>query len=167
MQRDGLGALRTDVIERARAAFARMDETAEFNTRKVLDAMRACRVSDAHFGVSAGYAYSDLGREKLDELYARVFGAERALVRTQFVSGTHALATVLFGILRPGDRLVSVTGTPYDTMQTEIGWPHESCGSLKEFGVPYDDLPMRDGRVDLPGSARIVTPQTKVPLVHL
>ena len=166
MQRDELGALRAQVIERAREAFAHMDEVAEFNTRKVLDAMRECRVSDAHFGVSAGYAYSDLGREKLDELYARVFGAERALVRTQFVSGTHALATVLFGILRPGDQLVSITGAPYDTMQTVIGWAHESIGSLKEFGVLYDELLMRDGRVDMDGIERIVTAQTKVALVQ-
>ena len=166
LQRDELGALRAQVIERAREAFAHMDEVAEFNTRKVLDAMRECRVSDAHFGVSAGYAYSDLGREKLDELYARVFGAERALVRTQFVSGTHALATVLFGILRPGDQLVSITGAPYDTMQTVIGWAHESIGSLKEFGVLYDELPMRDGRVDMDGIERIVTAQTKVALVQ-
>lgn len=166
VQRDGLNALRTEVIERARGAFAHMDETTEFNTKKVLDAMRECRVSDAHFGVSAGYAYSDLGREKLDELYARVFGAERALVRTQFVSGTHALATVLFGILRPGDQLVSITGAPYDTMQTVIGWAHESVGSLKEFGVSYDELPMRDGCVDMDGIDRIVTARTKVALVQ-
>ena len=166
MQRDELAALRVEVMERARRAFARMDEVAEINTRKVLDAMRECRVSDAHFGVSAGYAYSDLGREKLDELYARVFGAERALVRTQFVSGTHALATVLFGILRPGDQLVSITGAPYDTMQTVIGWAHESIGSLKEFGVLYDELPMSDGHVDLDGIARIVTVRTKVALIQ-
>ena len=166
VRRDELGALRTQIIERARGMFAHMDEVAEFNTRKVLDAMRACRVSDAHFGVSAGYAYSDLGREKLDELYARVFGAERALVRTQFVSGTHALATVLFGILRPGDQLVSITGAPYDTMQTVIGRAHESVGSLKEFGVDYDELPMQDGRVDMDGIKRIVTARTKVALVQ-
>ena len=166
MQRDELSSLRADVLARARNAFERMDAVAEENTKKVLDAMRECRVSDVHFNVSAGYAYSDLGREKLDELYARVFGAERALVRTQFVSGTHALATVLFGILRPGDRLVSITGTPYDTMQTVIGWAHESCGSLKEFGVSYDELPMHEGRVDLAGIARIVTPETKVALVQ-
>ena len=166
MQRDELKALREDVVARAREAFARMDEVAEFNTRKVLDAMRACRVSDAHFGVSAGYAYSDLGREKLDELYARVFGAERALVRTQFVSGTHALATVLFGILRPGDQLVSITGAPYDTMQTVIGWAHESVGSLKEFGVLYDELPMQGGRVDMEGVDRVVTARTKLALVQ-
>lgn len=166
MQRDELKALREDVVARAREAFARMDEVAEYNTRKVLDAMRACRVSDAHFGVSAGYAYSDLGREKLDELYARVFGAERALVRTQFVSGTHALATVLFGILRPGDQLVSITGAPYDTMQTVIGWEHESVGSLKEFGVLYDELPMQGGRVDMEGIDRVVTARTKLALVQ-
>ena len=75
MQRDELGTLRAEVIERARDTFARMDEVAEFNTRKVLDAMRECRVSDAHFGVRAGYAYSDIVREKLDELYERFFGA--------------------------------------------------------------------------------------------
>ncbi len=166
MQRDELKALREDVVARAREAFAHMDEVAEYNTRKVLDAMRACRVSDAHFGVSAGYAYSDLGREKLDELYARVFGAERALVRMQFVSGTHALATVLFGILRPGDQLVSITGAPYDTMQTVIGWAHESVGSLKEFGVDYDELPMQGGRVDLDGIDRVVTARTKLALVQ-
>ncbi|ANR71019.1 hypothetical protein AXF19_08525 [Selenomonas sp. oral taxon 126] len=166
MQRDELKALREDVVARAREAFARMDEVAEYNTRKVLDAMRACRVSDAHFGVSAGYAYSDLGREKLDELYARVFGAERALVRMQFVSGTHALATVLFGILRPGDQLVSITGAPYDTMQTVIGWAHESVGSLKEFGVLYDELPMQGGRVDMEGVDRVVTVRTKLALVQ-
>lgn len=166
MQRDELKALREDVVARAREAFVRMDEVAEYNTRKVLDAMRACRVSDAHFGVSAGYAYSDLGREKLDELYARVFGAERALVRMQFVSGTHALATVLFGILRPGDQLVSITGAPYDTMQTVIGWAHESVGSLKEFGVDYDELPMQGGRVDMEGIGRIVTARTKLALVQ-
>ena len=166
MQRDELKALREAVVLRAREAFARMDEVAECNTRKVLDAMRECRVSDAHFGVSAGYAYSDLGREKLDELYARVFGAERALVRTQFVSGTHALATVLFGILRPGDQLVSITGAPYDTMQTVIGWAHESGGSLKEFGVDYNELPMQDGRVDMEGIGRIVTARTKLALVQ-
>ena len=166
MQREQLSALREDVLVRAEEQFRRMDETAEYNTKKVLDAMRECRISDAHFGVSAGYAYSDLGREKLDELYARVFGAERALVRTQFVSGTHALATVLFGILRPGDQLVSITGAPYDTMQTVIGWAHESVGSLKEFGVLYDELPMQDGHVDLEGIGRVVTPRTKLALVQ-
>ena len=166
MRKEHLQTLRGDVLRRAAAQFRRIDDIAEYNTKKVLDAMRACRVSDAHFGVSFGYAYSDLGREKLDVLYASVFGAERALVRTQFVSGTHALATVLFGLLRPGDGLISITGTPYDTMQTVIGYAHESTGSLKEFGIQYDELPMQDGGVDLAGISRVITPRTKVALIQ-
>jgi len=166
VRKEHLQTLRGDVLRRAAAQFRRIDDIAEYNTKKVLDAMRACRVSDAHFGVSFGYAYSDLGREKLDVLYASVFGAERALVRTQFVSGTHALATVLFGLLRPGDGLISITGTPYDTMQTVIGYAHESTGSLKEFGIQYDELPMQDGGVDLAGISRVITPRTKVALIQ-
>ncbi|MBE8953878.1 MAG: methionine gamma-lyase family protein [Quinella sp. 1Q7] len=110
--------------------FRRVEEISEFNTRKVLDSMRRLKVSDAHFKTSTGYAYGDIGRDKLDEIFADIFQAEAALVRTQFVSGTHALATALFGVLRPGDELVSLTGTPYDTLQTVIG---SGRGSLKEF----------------------------------
>ena len=139
-----------------------MDSIAEANTLKVLDAMRECKVSEAHFNTTSGYAYDDIGRTKLEELYARIFGAERALVRTQFVSGTHALATVLFGILRPGDELVSLTGKPYDTMQTVIGYDNPSAGSLKEFGVLYNELPMIDGKVDMAGIQSVITPQTKM-----
>ena len=149
-------------IESSKEQFARIDEIAEQNTLKVLDAMHACRVSDAHFNTTSGYAYDDIGRTKLEELYAKVFGAERALVRTQFVSGTHALATVLFGILRPGDELVSLTGKPYDTMQTVIGYDNPSKGSLKEFGVLYGELPMAEGKVDLAGIKRVVTKKTKM-----
>lgn len=128
--------------------FARPDEIAEFNTLKILDAMRKVKVSEAHFNTTSGYAYDDIGRNKIEELYAEVFKAEAALVRTQFVSGTHALATVLFGILRPGDQLIYITGTPYDTMQTVIGYATDSPGSLKEFGILYDEVPLKDGRVD-------------------
>lgn len=124
--------------------------------------MRECRVSDAHFNTTTGYAYDDIGRGKLEELYAKIFGAERALVRTQFVSGTHALATVLFGILRPGDELVSLTGKPYDTMQTVIGYDNPSPGSLKEFGVLYNELPMVDGKVDMEHIKDIITDKTKM-----
>ena len=133
---------------------------------KVLDAMRECQVSEAHFNTTSGYAYDDIGRSKIEELFAKVFGAERALVRTNFVSGTHALATVLFGILRPGDKLVSITGAPYDTMQTVIGYANESPGSLKEFGVLYDELEMIDGKVDMAGIAGKITPDTKMVLIQ-
>lgn len=154
------------VIQEARPLFQQIEETAESNTLKVLNAMREVRLSEAHFTTTSGYAYDDIGRQKLDELYAMVFDAEKALVRTQFVSGTHALATVLFGLLRPGDTLLSVTGVPYDTMQTVIGYAHPSPGSLKEFGISYDEVPLQDGRVDLTVLSQKVTPKTKVALIQ-
>ena len=154
--------LKEEVLKESDPLFRHVEDVAEANTLKVLDAMRECRVSDAHFNTTTGYAYDDIGRGKLEELYAKVFGAERALVRTQFVSGTHALSTVLFGILRPGDELVSLTGKPYDTMQTVIGYDHPSAGSLKEFGILYNELPMIDGRVDLDGIKRVISEKTKM-----
>ena len=154
--------LKQVVLKESQPLFNHVDEVAEANTLKVLDAMRECKVSEAHFNTTSGYAYDDIGRSKLEELYAKIFGAERALVRTQFVSGTHALATVLFGILRPGDELVSLTGKPYDTMQTVIGYDNPSPGSLKEFGVLYNELPMVDGKVDMAGIKSVITEHTKM-----
>ena len=159
-------AVKEAAMQEAQPMFKEVEAIAEANTLKVLDAMRECQVSEAHFNTSAGYAYDDIGRSKIEELFAKVFGAERALVRTQFVSGTHALATVLFGILRPGDKLVSLTGAPYDTMQTVIGYANESKGSLKEFGVKYDELPMIDGKVDMAGIAGKITDDTKMVLIQ-
>ena len=130
---DELVNIKKEVMAEIKPMLDRIDSIAEENTLKVLDAMRECQLAETHFNTTSGYAYSDIGRMKADELYAKVFGAERALVRTQFVSGTHTLATVLFGILRPGDKLVSITGEPYDTMQTVIGYANESKGSLKEL----------------------------------
>ena len=153
---------KSEILTKYQPQFQRLDAISEENTLKVLDAMRECRVSDAHFNTTTGYAYDDIGRGKLEELYAKVFGAERALVRTQFVSGTHALATVLFGILRPGDELVSLTGKPYDTMQTVIGYDNPSPGSLKEFGVLYNELPMVDGKVDMEHIKDVITLKTKM-----
>ena len=154
--------LKKEVLAASKESFDAIDAIAEANTLKVLDAMRACKVAAAHFNQSTGYAYDDIGRSKLEELFAKVFGAERALVRTQFVSGTHALATVLFGILRPGDELVSLTGKPYDTMQTVIGYEAPSPGSLKEFGVLYNELHMVDGKVDMEHIKDVITDQTKM-----
>lgn len=154
--------LKREVLKESEPLFAHIEDMAEANTLKVLDAMRECRVSDAHFNTTTGYAYDDIGRGKLEELYAKIFGAERALVRTQFVSGTHALATVLFGILRPGDELISLTGKPYDTMQTVIGYDNPSPGSLKEFGVLYNELPMVAGKVDMAHIKDVITDKTKM-----
>lgn len=161
-----LETMKNVVLQKYRSSFRTIEQISEDNTLKVLDAMRALRVSEAYFHTTSGYAYDDLGRQKLDELFAQVFGAESALVRTQFVSGTHALATVLFGVLRPGDRLLSITGAPYDTMQTVIGYANPSSGSLKEFGILYDELPLVDGHVDIEGVEEAITPNTKMALIQ-
>ena len=158
--------LKERVLAELAPSFRRIEQISEENTLKVLTAMRECKVSDIHFNTSSGYAYDDIGRSKLEELYAKVFAAESALVRTQFVSGTHALATVLFGILRPGDKLVSLTGTPYDTMQTVIGHTASSSGSLKEYGILYDELPLNEGRVDVERIADVLDERTKMVLIQ-
>lgn len=153
-------------LERAKEYFDVVDSVAESNTLKVLQAFRKFQVSDYHFRTTTGYAYNDAGREKLEQVWADICGAEKALVRTQFVSGTHALATVLFGLLRPGDELLSVTGSPYDTMQTVIGYCQPSPGSLKEFGVTYTELPMRNNTIDWDRLVSVIKPQTKVALIQ-
>ncbi len=126
-------------------AFAAMDEIAYYNEAKVLKAFADCHVSETHFAGTTGYGYDDRGRDVLDMVYAQVFGAEDALVRHHFVSGTHALSTALFGILRPNDLLLSVTGKPYDTMEEVIGIRSGmtgkiSNGSLADFGVKYEQV---------------------------
>ena len=107
---------------------------------KVLAAFQAERVGTHHFASVSGYGHNDLGRDTLDRVFARVLGAERAAVRLQFVSGTHAITAALFGVLRPGDRLLSITGRPYDTLEEVIGLRGSGQGSLAEFGVHYDEL---------------------------
>lgn len=111
------------------------------NTKKVLEAFKKNRVSQSAFIPSTGYAYGDRGRETLDSVFADVFGAESALVRHNFVNGTHAIATALFALLRPGDTMLSVTGTPYDTLH-EVIFGNSGQGSLKEFGINYKEVPI-------------------------
>lgn len=161
-----LQTIKQAALAQCQTYFQAIDRISEANTLKVLNAMRKAKVSDAHFNTTSGYAYDDIGRIKLEELYADIFGAEAALVRTQFVSGTHALATVLFGILRPGDELLSITGAPYDTMQTVIGHENPSSGSLKEFGVSYAEVAMKEGRVDLPAVKAKINDRTKMVLIQ-
>ncbi len=132
-----------------RETFARFDKTAQLCTLKVMSAFREFRVSEACFAGTTGYGYDDLGRDTLDKIYARVFDAESALVRIGFVNGTHAIVCALFAICAPGSVLLSVTGLPYDTLQTAIGITGNSAGSLKYYGVDYrqvDLLP--DGQPD-------------------
>lgn len=136
--------------ERCALPFARISETAEYNETKVLHAFIHNGVSESHFKGSTGYGYDDRGRKILDKVFAEAVGAEDALVRHNFVSGTHALGVALFGILRTGDKMVSVTGRPYDTMEEVIGLRGEGNGSLRDFGISYDEVPLKaDGTPDL------------------
>lgn len=126
-----------------------IDEITEFNQLKVQKAFIDHKISEAHFCTSTGYGYGDMGRETLDKVWAQVFGAEDALVRHNFTCGTHTLATALFGVLRPGDEMLCVTGTPYDTIHNVIGITGEGMGSLKDFGVKYSEVPLKEERPDL------------------
>lgn len=159
-------ALKKEALQELTEEFNMAEQIAEKNTLKVIRALRECKVSDIHFNTSSGYAYDDIGRMKLEEVYAKVFGAQDALVRTQFVSGTHALATVLLGLLRPGDKMVSLTGSPYDTMQKVIGYASSSTGSLKEYGVLYEELPLAKGRVALKQIPSVIDNKTKLVLIQ-
>ncbi len=137
-----------------REQFARIDAVAEENTRKVLAAFQKYRVAEGYFAGTTGYGYGDQGRDKLDEIYAELFGTEDALVRIQFVNGTHAITAALFGVLRPGDVLVSAIGAPYDTLLGVIGVVDKGPGSLREYGVGYRQVDVTaDNRPDLPAIA--------------
>lgn len=130
--------------------FQRIEEIQEYNEQKVLEAFIRHRVSESHFMPTTGYGYGDRGREVLDAVFSEIFKTEDALVRHQFASGTHALATALFGILRPKDQMVCITGAPYDTMEEVIGLRGEGQGSLKDFGVCYKQLSLlADKSVDM------------------
>ena len=142
-----------------------LEAAALVNTEKVITAFRNKMVSDYYLKHTTGYGYSDVGRDTLDLIYAELFKTEAALVRSQFVSGTHALAVALLGNLRPGDELIGLTGTPYDTMQSIIGYPVKTKGSLVDLGISYKELPMSGEHVDLEAVKKIVTKNTK--MVHI
>ena len=135
--------------------------------QRVLDAFAAERLGVHHFASVSGYGHGDLGREVLDRVFARVLQAEAAAVRLQFVSGTHAIAAALYGVLRPGDRLLALTGRPYDTLEEVIGIRGEGQGSLAEFGVAYDELDLLpDGSVDEAGIAEALAQPTRMVLIQ-
>lgn len=158
--------LHEDIIAETKEIFSYHEKISLHNTQKLLDAFRNNQVSDYYFNSSSGYGYSDTGRDALDKIYAEVFGAQKALVRSQFVSGTHAIATTLLGILKAGDEMVAVTGKPYDTLQTVIGINVNQPGSLIDKGITYKEVALNEkGRVDLPAIQKTVTEKTK--LVHI
>jgi len=135
--------------------------------QRVLDAFATERVGVHHFSSVSGYGHGDLGREVLDRVVARVLGAEAAAVRLQFVSGTHAIAAALFGVLRPGDRLLALTGRPYDTLEEVIGLRGHGQGSLAEFGIHYDELPLTAaGLVDEAGLEQALALPTRMVLIQ-
>lgn len=143
--------------------FAKIDEIAQENTVKVLAAFKRHNVSEMHLGLTTGYGYDDVGRDTLDKIYADVFGCESAIVRHSIVSGTHALCACFYGLLRPGDTLLAVTGKPYDTLEEVIGIRGNASGSLKDWGVNYKEVDLlEDGSADLEGICAALTDDVKL-----
>ncbi|WP_047981189.1 methionine gamma-lyase family protein [Ornithinibacillus contaminans] len=140
-----------------------INHTVEINQKRVLEAFKQNRVSDSHFNSTSGYGYDDMGRDTLEAVYADVFGGESAIVRPQLVSGTHAITTVLYGLLRPGDELIYITGKPYDTLEEVIGTRGENTGSLKEFQITYNEVSLTaEGGIDYSKIRQVLTSKTKV-----
>ena len=146
------------------AQFARIDRMEEIGTRRVLDAFREHQVAYRHFAPTTGYGYDDVGRDTLEKIFAELFGTQAAIVRPQIASGTHAISLCLFGLVLPGDDIVSATGMPYDTLQDIIGWGEGDApvGSLREMGVSFHPVALRDGKIDLDAVENAITPKTKL-----
>ena len=142
--------LSKEVEKEIQLQFEKIDKIKEVNSLKVLEAFQYCRLSEMHLHSSTGYGIDEIGRNKVEEIYARIFRTEDALVRAQLISGTHALAVTLFGLLRPGDTMLSISGAPYDTLQTAIGISkEESKSSLKAFGVKYEQIELVNDDFDI------------------
>ncbi|MCI9157731.1 MAG: hypothetical protein HFF55_01845 [Lawsonibacter sp.] len=164
---DHVRALGAQAQKELTEEFSRIDAVAEENTARVLAAFQYHRVAEGYFAGTTGYGYDDLGRDKLDEIYADLFGTESALVRIQFVNGTHAIACALFGALRAGDVLVSAVGAPYDTLLGVVGAADKGPGSLKDYGVEYRQVELLDNKPDLEGIARAAAdPRVKAILIQ-
>lgn len=147
--------------------FYQIDMQVKKNLAKVLAAFRAHRVGAHHFASVSGYGHDDLGREVLDKVFAQIVEAEAAAVRIQFVSGTHAIACALYGVLRPGDEMLAVAGPPYDTLEEVIGTRGNGQGSLKEFGVHYRELALtEEGDINFDKLATSITEKTRLVLIQ-
>ena len=144
------------------------DEIREYNQLKVLSAFQEERISDMHFTNSSGYGYDDIGRDTLDKVYARIFNTESALVRPHFVNGTHAIGCALMGNLKTGDTMVCITGAPYDTLHNIIGISSkENIGSLKEYGVNYKQVDLKNGTFDTEKIIEVLKEDLTIKLVHI
>ncbi|HAZ44009.1 MAG TPA: aluminum resistance family protein [Cyanobacteria bacterium UBA11371] len=147
--------------------FAKIDAQVKQNLKRVLQAFRRQRVGAHHFAGVSGYGHDDMGREVLDKVFADVMGAEAAAVRVQFVSGTHAIACALYGVLRPGDEMLSVVGSPYDTLEEVIGLRGQGQGSLRDFGIQYRELPLTgEGIVDWNALSTAIKDNTRLVLIQ-
>ncbi len=163
LTRDKLEKISSETMFILQDAFYKRGEIAEHNQRKVLSAFKKNEVSDFHFQGSTGYGYDDLGRDTLEKVYADVFHTDAAIVRPQIISGTHAISTSLFGILRPGDELMYITGAPYDTLEEVIGKRGEKgTGSLADFDISYKEIALKDNEVDFAEVEYQFSPNTKV-----
>ena len=127
--------------------FKKIDNMCDINSLKVLKAFNDNKISEAHFGSTTGYGYDDIGRDAIERVFSSVLESEDAIVRSQFISGSHALCVCLFAFLRPGDLMLSITGTPYDTLHEVIGIK-ENKSSLKSFGIKYDEIDLLDNDFD-------------------
>ncbi len=144
------------------------DEIREYNQLKILNAFQEERISDMHFTNSSGYGYDDIGRDTLDKVYARIFNTESALVRPHFVNGTHAIGCALMGNLKTGDTMVCITGAPYDTLHNIIGISgKENIGSLKEYGVNYKQVDLKNGTFDAEKIIEVLKEDSTIKLVHI
>ncbi len=162
-------ALASEAEAALKEKFAQFDAISFKNTKKVLEAFSEERVAEALFAGSCGYGYDDRGRDTLDRIYAKVFGKEAALVRHTLISGTHTLSTGLFGLLRPGDVLLSVTGKPYDTLDEVIGLKDDDSnnGSLRDFGIQYEQIELtKDGKIDIEKTVEILK-NKKIKVVYI
>ena len=155
-----------EIEDSLKERFAAIDKVAEFNQLKVIHAMQECRVSEGCFHYASGYGYNDQGRDTLEEVYAKVFHTESALVRPQITCGTHALALALSANLRPGDELLSPVGKPYDTLESVIGI-RPAKGSLAEYGVTYNQVDLlSDGSFDYENIRKAINSKTKMVTMH-
>ncbi len=170
---DNIRALATCAERELSEIFGDIDRISLSNTEHVLDVFRNNKVSEVHFAPSTGYGYGDLGRDAIDRICAEVFRAEAGFMRHNFISGTHALTVGLFGLLRPGDTLFSVTGNPYDTMLEVIGVDEKGkrrangTGSLADYGVNYRETALSDGRVDLAAVCETLRADASIKVVYL
>lgn len=160
---DVLNPIIKEVEAQIRPIHEKIEQIAEANQYRVLKSFQDNRVSDSHFIPSTGYGYDDLGRDTLESVYADYFNTEAALVRNQIISGTHAISTSLFGVLRPGDELLYITGSPYDTLEEVVGIRGNGVGSLKEYGISFQTAPVTgEGRPDFEKIAQLIKPNTKM-----